>query len=163
YRHADRRADEIALREKIRDLQMARLPADDPDILDALRDLASAYNRAGRKAEGIAMLEEVIRKLRAARGPTHPQTLQAPMALCYPLTGQPGAVELAAEVVAARRKLVGPDDPVLAHELSTLGFNLLLTGRPGEAEPPLREALQIKTRVEPNAWRTAVVKGWLGA
>src|SRR5262249_40423231 len=73
------------------------------------------------------------------------------------------AVELAAEVVAARRKLVGPDDPVLAHELSTLGFNLLLTGRPGEAEPPLREALQIKTRVEPNAWRTAVVKGWLGA
>jgi eukaryotic-like serine/threonine-protein kinase len=162
YRRADRRADEVVLREKIRDMQIARLPADDPAMLEALRELANAYVRAGRKDEGIAMLELVIRTSRAAHGPTHTQTLEASMSLCYQLTGQPRAVELAAEVVAARRKLAGPGDPKLDHVLSVLGLNLFRTGRPDEAEPPLREALAIKTKLEPKAWRTAVVKGWLG-
>ncbi len=172
--HADafhlvgRNAEVLALREKVRDIRQANLPQDHPHVLRAIQYLASTYALVGRGEESIVMLEDVIRRCRAANGPNHPETLMAMMSLChiFSAAGRPAeAAEVAAKVVAVRRQLDDPNALMLSElseDLGSLGRNLIDAGRAAEAEPVLREGLDLKSRAQPTVWRTAVYKAWLG-
>jgi hypothetical protein len=54
--------------------------------------------------------------------------------------------------VARRRKVVEPDSPLLAGDLSGLGSNLLNRSKWSEAEQLLRECLAIREKAVPDDW-----------
>jgi hypothetical protein len=65
---------------------------------------------------------------------------------------------MSAGIVAAFRKLPSPPKESFTRELMALGEELTLAKRPSEAEPHLREALQIWTGHAPDAWQATVAK-----
>jgi serine/threonine protein kinase len=65
----------IALFERVRDAQIARLGPDHADILSTLNGLAAAYLAAGKVSEAIALFERVHDAQIARLGLNHPGTL----------------------------------------------------------------------------------------
>ena len=99
----ERAADEftavIAARRKI-------CPADDPELLKSLYNLALAYKRLGRLAEAEPLLRETLDGRRRTIGPNHPFTLETLAFLKFVLanTGRSSETRpLVEELLAARR------------------------------------------------------------
>ena len=62
-----------------------------------------------------------------------------------------------------RRALLPADSPAVANSLLGLGSTYVNSGRPGQAEPLLREALRIFTAALPgDHWQIAETRAFLG-
>ena len=72
------------------------------------------------------------------------------------------AAEMEREVVEWARKRNPTDPQYLATWLQSLGGSLTATGRPGEAEPVMRECLAIREKKLPDDWKHHTARLELG-
>jgi tetratricopeptide (TPR) repeat protein len=127
----------LAIRQHERALALRRqvLGPDHLDTLDSLGNLANSYMEAGR-LEGVALLEETLRRSKVQRPPDHPNTLSwmASLAMAYLNVGRPAeAVVLQEEVLRRLKTKLGPDAPETLRAMNDLGITYLENGRLAEA------------------------------
>ena len=136
YQDAGRLPEAIALFERVRDAEIARLGPDHPGTLTTLDNLAGAYRTAGRTAEAIALFERV-RDARIARlGPDHPETLTTldHLAATYWDAGKTAeAIALFERIRDAQIVRLGPDHPSTLTTLNNLAAAYQDAGKTAEA------------------------------
>ncbi len=134
---------------------------DTPKILRVIATLAQTYVDADRKEEAFKLFQETLARLKRNGWPLEEASLQSLSALRLAVR-RAGRFDLAAEmsaaIVATLRKLPDPPKERLAHELVALGFELNQTRRPAEAEPHLREAVRIWSKLNPGGAITTQAK-----
>ena len=127
----------IAVLERIRDAQVAKLGPYPPDTLVMLNHLASAYRAAGKLPEAIALFERVRDARIAKLGPDHPDNLATLNNLAFgalrTLGKLPEAIALLERVRDARIAKLGPDHPDTLITLNNLAGAYLDAGRLPEA------------------------------
>ncbi len=165
FGEAGRTAEAIALLEATLNSMNAKLGPKHPSTLTVRSNLAAAYHDTGLIAEAVAILEEVLPTLRKVSGPRHAATLKTSATLATAhesLSRWDRAEPLWREIVARRHDTVGPDSPILAGDLESLGSNLLRRHKPVDAEPPLRESLAIREKTQSDDWATFNTRSLLG-
>lgn len=122
------------------------------DRAEALTSIANLHFDLQRIAEAVAPTREALEIQRRELGPRHPDVLTS-LGNLATLTGRSGdpdsALALHKEVLALRRAR-GPDEQSVAVTLNNMGSLLLGADRYAEAEPYLREALDIQLRLLPR-------------
>jgi eukaryotic-like serine/threonine-protein kinase len=168
YQAAGKLPQAIELFELVLDVRVKKLGAGHPFTLDALSNLAMAYQLAGRLPQALPMYEQ-------AAIATEKLNYQNEFAGAI-ITSTIGAYEAARQFDKAeawRRKWLavvkqkdGIGSPAYAGELSSFALDLLHQKKDPEAEPILRESLELheklleKKRAAP--WQVANVKSMLG-
>jgi tetratricopeptide (TPR) repeat protein len=133
--------------------------------LRSRNNLAFAYNQAGRPAEAIPLLEEMLKLMAEKAGPDHSNTLttRGNLAVAYELLGRwVEAESLRRDLLARRRKILSSDSPALAVSLAELGMTLLHQAEWSEAETVLRECLAIRETKLSDDWLRFNAMGQLG-
>ncbi|HSJ64809.1 MAG TPA: serine/threonine-protein kinase [Gemmatimonadaceae bacterium] len=122
------------------------------DRAGALTSIANLHFDLRRYEEAAAPTRAALEIQRRELGPSHPDVLTS-LGNLATLTARAGdldsALALHAQVLALRREL-GPDEPSIAVTLNNMGSILLNAGRHAEAEPYLREALEVNRRLLPR-------------
>jgi tetratricopeptide (TPR) repeat protein len=137
------------------------LGRDNVNTLAAVVNLGMSYKKVGQFKEAIPLLEEAHRavkkypELRFASG----QLLDA----YEKADEQAKIVALLQEQLADARKALPKDSPQLADILARIGRSFLTQKKWTEAEPPIREALAIREKAQPDGWQTFNSKAQLGA
>jgi tetratricopeptide (TPR) repeat protein/ubiquitin-protein ligase len=137
-------------------------PPNHPGRLGCLQAFAQTYERSGRWAEAVPLEEE---RLKAGLPPGSPQDFDARITLAWVCeqAGQLGRAEtLLHEQVEISRKGPGPESPLMATALAQLGRNLLLQEKYAEAEPFLRQSLDIREKWRPQGWERYQALSLLG-
>jgi tetratricopeptide (TPR) repeat protein len=142
-----------------------KLGPDHPMTLGALANLGINYRDAGRSADGVRLLQEVLK-----RGGTRPDAWEPlawtrpELAAAYDAAGQPSRSEpIYHDALEHARKKFGPDDPRATGAMAALGRNLLQQQKYAEAESLLRECLAIRARKLPDNWSRFNAQSLLGA
>eukprot|EP00035_Acanthoeca_spectabilis_P010761 m.189873 g.189873 ORF g.189873 m.189873 type:complete len:443 (+) comp15118_c2_seq3:45-1373(+) len=126
---------------------------DDPGTLDALHDLAIATRDAGELEESIALSTDLLARRKRVQGAWHPSTLCSMTSLSILLYKQEkfGEAEAVAREDVSLREEHGSDPAGTAVSRHNLALYILLSGRPSEAEPILRDVLSLPPQTfEPN-------------
>jgi tetratricopeptide (TPR) repeat protein len=155
YTAIGRHPEAIQLLEDALQKRKTVLGPDHPDTLETMSHLGLAYHGAGRLPEALPLVEEAMQRYKAKRGPDDPATLQAMenLAVAYRYAARFAESELLLrQVLSSRRKNGGTNTTellALASTLQKLGKCLVLENKHAEAEPVLRDSVDIheKTRV----------------
>jgi tetratricopeptide (TPR) repeat protein len=145
----------------------ARLGPDHLETLSPASLLAEAYRTAGRWAESVPNLKQVLEKQRTICGPTHDSTLQTMhnLAMNYAEVGRfPESIELHETVLRARRSTRCPEHPSITWCLRTFAQACQRAGQLDRADQLLREALELERKREDSLSRRngeANTLGWL--
>jgi tetratricopeptide (TPR) repeat protein len=118
--------------------------------------LAISYRAQGRFDEAEPLFVAALAQLQRVLPPDHSLTLQARYHLgeLYRRQRRYGEAEtLLSAVIDPLRRKVGTDSPYTADAQASLGQVWLEQRKYAEAEPPLREALRIWEKSDPNGWR----------
>ena len=165
YLSAGRTADTIRLNEQTLKQLEAKFGADHPHTLASRNNLANAYLSAGRTAEAIRLHEQTHKQTEAKLGADHPDTLNSRnnLAAAYDSVGQSTKSEPIYRAALDRtRKQFGNEDPRTAGQLAVLGLNLLQQKKYTDAEPQLRNCLNVREKKLPNDWSTFNAQSLLG-
>jgi len=134
-------------------------------------DLAQEYRNQGKKQLAIGSFKDSAanwKKLVAARN----SAAADPVTINYVINtveayakaeDRAQAIALIREHVPIARKQLPARSAELGNLLATLSSDLLDLGAFAEAEPFLRECLEIRAKLAPNAWNTSNAKSMLGA
>src|SRR5262249_34097606 len=142
----------VPLFEELLKRREAKLGRAHLDTLNAVANLGVNYKEAGRLKEGISLLEEAHR---AAKKHPNLGWVLNPLLDAYSRAGEKAKLaNLLKEQLPEARKTLPKDSPQLAGLLAQLGLALLEQKQSAEAEPVLRECLAIRTKKEPEDWRT---------
>jgi len=155
----------VEMLEELYNQEKEILGPEHPDTLRTMCNLGAAYSHVGQLERAIPLCEDSLKGHRTVRGPEHPVTLIVMNNLVgmYSDAGKhDDAIRLGQELVAIRRAKRPPNDAALGDALTRLGRCLLSAGRAAEAEPLLRESLDIRERKEREAWQTFMTKSLLG-
>src|SRR5262249_51824350 len=145
-------------------LRKARLGADHPDTLASMNNLGEAYRKARKLDLALPLFQE------AAAG-TEKRSFSDKLAgtYVYNLCDCCERLRQFDQAEAWLRKWLpvvkgrsGADSLAYAGALASLGRNLLLQKKWGDAEPLLRESLAVRQKKEPDDWRTFNAKAMLG-
>ncbi len=134
------------------------MPARDPQRIMAIANLAVNLRDAGRRDEAIPLFEEAIRDARSAGASAQKELAFATIELLRALAAAGRIDEVrasAAEILAAARRRTAAGSAALAGELLGLGTALLDGKLHAEAEPLLREVVEIRTKLFPDTWLVA--------
>ncbi len=137
---------ELAIRHlsAARELRTAHLGPDHPDTLTTLNNLATAYLKAGRKAEAVQLLEQVCRQTQKLGSDRHARGALNNLAWAYSDAGRTGeAIQLLEQVRARQARTLSPDDPSTLATLHALAAVYQEAGRTGEA---IRLLEQVRAR-----------------
>ncbi len=155
---------EELFREVLR-FHLATFGEDHASTAVVLSNLASALQGQGKLEEAAVLHDRSLAVKLALYGERHiyvAQTLGS-LARVRSEQGRHGkALDLAGHSLAINRALLAPDHPELAWPLRTLGIALHAAGRPAEAEPFLRQSLDLLRRKHPagfQRWRAEVLLG----
>jgi tetratricopeptide (TPR) repeat protein len=143
-----------------------KLGADDVDTLVTQINVCRFYVVAGKPDRAVPLLEQALPRLKRRPGPEHPYTLICMRNLVdtYEAAGlREKQVELSREYLAVHRKIYPRGDVRIGGVLAKLGLVLLHQGRFTEAEPLLRECLEIRQGKMPDDWLTFNARSMLGA
>ena len=148
-----------------RDLDALRKtkPAEVP-LLRATNTLLFSYLHAGRNAEVIKMVEEVIARQKANGWRTHADAVASYGSTTNAVAraGRPElAIELSTAVLAAVTKAKASPE-VLATASYSLGLAQSVAGSQAEAERHFREALRLQAEVDAMHWKAAKYEAWFG-
>ncbi len=146
-------------------LQKAKLGADHPQTLRSMNNLAMSYRAIGKLDLALPLLEETLKLRKAKLGADHPHTLDSMKNLgaTYSTVKQgEKAAAILKEFVAAQRIRSPRDDPRFAGQLAQVATDLLQCDQFADAEEMLRECLEIRKRMEPDAWSTFNTMSQLG-
>jgi serine/threonine protein kinase/tetratricopeptide (TPR) repeat protein len=155
YRAAGRTAEAIPQYEEVVRLMRVRPGADHPDTLVARNNLAVAYRAVGRLEEASAQFEAVVPAYRRDFGPDDPRTVKATanLAEADEALGRWAAAESVwAGLLASTRASSPANGPFLAYLLGQVGRCRLGQSKWAEAEPVLRESLDVLERARPDDW-----------
>ena len=102
-------------------------PADDPDTLLSMMNLATSYAAAGRTQEALQLREETLQLMKAKLGPEHVNTLMSMSNLgaSYYAAGRTQeALQLREETLQLMKAKLGPDHPYTLMSVSNLASSL---------------------------------------
>lgn len=141
-----------------------RLHGDDhPEVVTTLGYLAGCLFFAGKLAEAEQLLRELLALQHKAGDLEGVRKTQRKLIEALEAQGNLGAGEDAArELVALARRQFPEHHPETAAALAQLGANLLKRGKHVEAEPVLRECLEIRIEKQPTEWNTYNAMSLLG-
>ena len=145
------RGGELSLREVL-DAATERLHGESeqaPEVRAALMDAIGRVNvDLGRVDQAESLFQEALRLRRELHGERHPDvaTSLAHLGLARRERQDPASEGLIREALQLRRELLPDDAPELSESLTHLGVLLFRSGRAGEAEAPLQEALERRRR-----------------
>jgi tetratricopeptide (TPR) repeat protein len=120
-----------------------------PDVAASLNGLAIVLDSEGNQPEALALHREALAIRRALYGDDHPAVLQSRNNIAVVLFGMgdfAGAESMFREVLAAERR-GGGQRPTLAMALDNLASAMQEQGKLPEAEPLVREALEMRRRI----------------
>ncbi len=150
----------VPLFEGVLDYWVAKSGRGHPTTLSNIANLGVNYRDAGRLEEALPLLEEVYRAV-----PDVPSVKFIGIELldCRLQAGKiEEALELLPVLVDDARKSNPADSTKLAKPLATMGAILLRSDRMIEAEPLLRESVNIRQKLAPDDWGTFDITGMLG-
>jgi serine/threonine protein kinase len=151
----------IPLFEEAVRLTDAKFGPDHPLTLRSLANLGVNYKDAGRPSEAVPLLERVVR---AAHDQPSFRAFRSPLLEVYVQTGDAAKTAgLARQLLAEQRAALPADSPQLASRIARTARMLLTVNAWREAEPILRECLDIRERKEPDDWATFNTRSMLGA
>ena len=167
YTDAGRIPEAIALFERVRDAQIARLGPDHIDTLGTVNNLARAYMRTDGKApEAIPLFERVRDTFISKLGPDHPNTLTVlgNLADAYKATGRlPEAITLYERVRDARIAKLGSEHPDTVTTLNNLAVLYWSTKQLDKSVPLFENLLKWKeAKLGRRAYETQRTVGNLG-
>ena len=152
-------------REAIR-MQEKALGRSHPNTLVIAANLGVVYKDAGRFAEAIPLLEEVYE---ASKREPSIAWIGGQLLEGYTMQADPAKPESIAKVVTLVRELLAQEraelpeaSPVLAGQLIGYSQSLLRVKAWDAAETPIREALSIREKTQPDAWSTFNTRSMLG-
>jgi hypothetical protein len=144
----------------------ARLGPDHPHTLDRRGDRAVFLGRSGDPALAEAELRDIA-SIHHRRDPDSDAALHArtQWMICLGRLGRWPAAEVEIrDIIARRTRLLGPDDPKLAHQLNLLCWVLYSTDRSAAAIPVMEQLVSIRTReLGPDSAKTLTVRYNLAA
>ena len=123
---------------------------DQPEMLQAISDLAGVYQEQGRYTEAVPLLGEALSGFRRVFGEEHRDTLTAAsnLALLLHSTGdEEQAEQLYRRTLEARRRMLGEDHPDTINSKGNLAQLLLDRGRFDEAGPLVQQVLAARRRL----------------
>ena len=143
----------------------AKLPPDDPRLIEILSSAAVEQGRLGRFEAADSLYRDVLARVRRVYGEDHPRTAIAMANLATnlgELKRYPEAEALDRQVLALRTRLLGAEHPEIATSLSNLGFALRQEGKLAEADSMLRQALAMRMKLlGPESRETLATKSIL--
>lgn len=158
--------DALSLHRQAFEGSKSTLGVDHPDTLNRMRSLADFYRDSlERTSDAIPLLEDGVSKSRARFGNDHVLTISfmRSLALTTEKANESAKAELLyGEVVQLARKNLPSADPRIASELANLCRCQLKQNKFTEAEPLLRECLDIRRKASPDDWTTANTESMLG-
>jgi tetratricopeptide (TPR) repeat protein len=155
YQASGRISDAIPLLEAILKLREGKLGPDHPDTLTSGNNLAATYWLVGRSSEAIQIFEKTLKLFEDKLGSDHTYTLMSLKNLvsAYESMQQwDKAVPLRRSLLERARRSAPSESPELAGALANLGKDLLVQGKPADAEPYLRESLAIREKKLAYDW-----------
>jgi serine/threonine protein kinase len=156
----------LALHEETLAKRETHLGSEHPDTLISMHNLAPGYHNAGQLSKALPLYEKALAKIKAKVGAVHPDTLIAMLlnlANAYAGSGQLDKAEtVLREVAAAQSKAWGATHLKTANALGMLGLCLLMQHKFAEAEPVLRNCLEIQEQKLPNNLAAFSIKSMLG-
>jgi eukaryotic-like serine/threonine-protein kinase len=165
YQAASRTAEAISMYEATLKLRESNLGPDHPDTLVSVHKQAHNLEKT-RPGDAEPLFRRALAFYRKTEGPDGPLTvdLTRDMAMLLDRTGRRDeAVPLYRELIARQRVQTPGNGRNLAVSLGMLGLNLLTQQEWAEAEPLLRECLNIREKGDPDSWATFYTKSLLGA
>ncbi|MDG3002604.1 serine/threonine-protein kinase [Paludisphaera mucosa] len=148
-------------------IQRRTLGAGHEETIVTLSNLGAHYSMRGRLGEAEALLGEALAGARKAFGMGDTAVTQQVvnhLALVHSRLGKPQLSEPnLREVLAALRERHDRDSDAYGGALGALSNNLIGQENYADAEPILRESLEIAERKIPDHWRTSVIRASLGA
>lgn len=140
----------VSLRRKRADLIRRQYGNNSMELADALADLGAAMHASGSVAEREGSLLEAKRILDQRRDFSSKQraALSVLLAEHYESSDLNQALDYSRKAVEVYRRY--PDDPALAESLYWEGLLLSTVKRGREAEPLLKEAVQVSARIDGN-------------
>jgi non-specific serine/threonine protein kinase/serine/threonine-protein kinase len=163
---AQRKLDQARpLFQSVLDASVVKFGPDHPDTLMAKHDLAIFLQAQGQFDRAEPLLRDAVDGMRKHGGIDHPFTRKAMFYLIdgYQEMKQPEKADpLLRELAEYWRRKAGPDSAEYAGQLTVLGMNLLGQRKGADAEPVLRESLNIRTKTQPDAWSTFNTRSLLG-
>src|SRR5262249_39817741 len=165
YRAYGRLPEAIALLEQVRERELMTLGGQHPSTLVTLWDLAWAYRKAGELDKAILLHQQAaegVERLKFAHYGAD-QILSGLARCLAPLKRHDEAEVWWRKLRPGAKVKYGGDSPVYAISLTRLGSNLLLQKKHADAEPVLREALQILQKKQPDTRETFHAQSLLGA
>ena len=166
YKRSGRIQNALPLYTKVLDVRCAKLRPDHPDVLNSMNNLAAAYQVTGRIPEAIELFQSVLERRKVVLSPDNPETLTSMgnLALAYLDTARPGeAIDLYKQALASRRVKLRPGHPDTLRTMNNLGAAYLKANRWVDAEPVLRECLELRGKTKSNVWLRFHTKSQLGA
>jgi tetratricopeptide (TPR) repeat protein len=155
YHAAGRLPESIALLERVRDAEIAKLGPDHPQTLATLGQLAGAYQNAGRLPEAITLLERLRDAEIAKLGPDHPAFLTTlnNLAAAYWFAKRPDrSVPLFEDALKRQEAKLGRQHPDTQLTVANLGVNHKDAGRLDKAIPLLEEAYRASAEIPDLRW-----------
>jgi tetratricopeptide (TPR) repeat protein len=155
----------VPLAEQICEYCKRKRGVDDVGTVNSMVNLGIVYLDAGVPDKATPVLELALEKSRKLLGPEHPETLNdlRHLAAAYEGSGQgERAVPLRRQFLDFCRARGGPDHPSALTGMHELAGAYLAARQPIEAEKLARECLQLRTRLEPDAWTTSATQALLG-
>jgi len=165
YRSAGKLDLALPLYEETLRLMKAIFGGDHPNTLISMNNLAEGYRSAGKLDLALPLYEETLRLTKAKLGDDHPDTLinMNNLAVAYLDAKQEAkASRLFGEYFALQRKKQGPNVPAFATTLAVVSERLLKASQFANAEPYLRECLEIHLATQPTEWTTFNTQSMLG-
>jgi tetratricopeptide (TPR) repeat protein/tRNA A-37 threonylcarbamoyl transferase component Bud32 len=158
----------IKLYEQVREVRVRKFGADHYSTISTMCSLARCYQADGRLSQALPLFEQAaagVEKLNYFH-PNAPAIVASAIA-AYETAGQFDKAEpLRRKTLAIVKRVVGPQSPAYANELSLLGLNLVHQKKFSDSDPVLRECLQLREKLLPQKkaapWQIANVKSMLG-
>lgn len=181
----------IPLMAEILKLRKSRLGPDHPETVEITNALAQAYLQMNQFDQALPLFEQVLKSQEAKNGRSHPETrtmianlgamylkadrfkeaiplleeCQVNLLLlqAYAKVGENTKFVKIVQAASAEARSLAPDGGLqLASNLAVVGLHLLKLEKWSEAEPLIRESLDIREKLQPNDWSTFNAKSMLG-
>jgi eukaryotic-like serine/threonine-protein kinase len=157
----------LPLMQEVYELRKTKLGEDHPHTITSMGNLAVVLESAGRRKEALPYFEKSMEISEAKNGKNHPGTLQRirNLANCVRDLGETDrAMGLYQEYVDRFAAKDGKDSLAYADALIYLGFNQVKLKRWTDAEPVLRNCLELRIKhLKDDSWQVASTKSLLGA